>query len=162
MRKTLMLPLSVFMAFAFCACDNDEPSPQPTPAPTPAPEPTPTPGPTPTPTPAPMPQSVQVEVGPGNSTTFAPATVNISAGDTVRWVWVSSLPHTVASGANGVADGRFCSVPAGSELSPQRCARIDYATAGGFTYEQTFASPGRFPYFCTVHGIVMSGLVIVQ
>ena len=51
-------------------------------------------------------QIVDVMVGPGF--TFAPDTVNISVGDTVRWTWASS-GHSVSSGPQCYADSQFCS-----------------------------------------------------
>ena len=107
----------------------------------------------------PAPQMVTVIVG-GDGNSFAPATVDIHAGDTVHWVWQSG-PHTVTSGANGVADGTFCSLPAGEAASAARCASTEYATSAPATYDYTFPTAGSFPYFCTVHGTMMSGLVNV-
>jgi plastocyanin len=93
--------------------------------------------------------------------TFSPSTVTINVGDTVRWTWTGSLPHTVTSGAPGAVDGKFCSVPAGTTPSVATCDSISYAQGNGAVYSNTFTSAGTFPYFCEVHGAMMSGTVIV-
>ena len=51
-------------------------------------------------------QIVDVQVGPGF--TFAPDTVNISVGDTVRWTWAGN-GHSVTSGPPCEADSQYCS-----------------------------------------------------
>ncbi len=87
--------------------------------------------------------------------TFSPASLTIQAGDTVRWVW-SSSGHSVVSGSNGNADNRFCSP------SNTGCADPPLSNSGA-TYEHTFAQPGNFPYYCSVHfSIGMTGTVRVQ
>jgi plastocyanin len=108
-------------------------------------------------------QTATVTVGPNNTLTFSPQTVTIGVGGSVHWVWSStSIPHTVTSGANGVADGKFCSIPAGQQVSVARCSTIDYAHTAPFTFDQRFDTAGSFPYHCGVHGAIMSGTVIVQ
>jgi plastocyanin len=108
-------------------------------------------------------QMATVTVGPNNTMTFSPQTVTISAGGAVHWVWSStSIPHTVTSGANGVADGKFCDIPAGQQVSAARCAMVDYAHVAPFSFDQRFDTAGNFPYYCSVHGAIMSGMVIVQ
>src|SRR5882762_6155221 len=51
-------------------------------------------------------QIFDVQVGPGF--TFAPDTVNISVGDTVRWTWAGN-GHSVTSGPPCEADSQYCS-----------------------------------------------------
>lgn len=84
-----------------------------------------------------------VQVGPGGGRTFSPATVTIAPGDTVEWDWFSS-PHSATSGT-GTPDGLFDS---GVHSVP-------------FTFTHVFPSEGSFPYYCTIHGIMMSGTVNV-
>jgi plastocyanin len=114
---------------------------------------------------APSGQTVNVAVGPNGTFSFAPQTVTISAGDTVLWTWMSG-PHTVTSGSCSgstcTADGQFCSVPAGTSQDPATCASTGYAQGAGATFSETFTSAGTFPYYCTVHGAIMTGMVIVQ
>jgi plastocyanin len=107
--------------------------------------------------------SIDVVVGPGNSLSFAPQTVTINVGDTIRWVWATaSMPYTVTSGATGVADGQFCSLPAGQPVNATTCNSANYAVSAPHTYEHRFDTVGTFPYFCEVHGISMRGMIIVQ
>jgi plastocyanin len=101
---------------------------------------------------APLAATVTVQVGPNSSTSFAPATVTIQPGDTVSWVWSSTVvPHDVTSGTcSGLtctADGRFTS--GAPQVAPA-------------TFNRTFSTPGTFPYFCTVHLSAMTGTVVVQ
>ena len=102
----------------------------------------------------PGPRTHVVKVG-QDGFTFSPASLTIQAGDTVRWVW-SSSGHSVVSGSNGNADNRFCSP------SNTGCADPPLSNSGA-TYEHTFAQPGSFPYYCSVHfSIGMTGTVRVQ
>ena len=75
---------------------------------------------------------------------FSPGTVNVTAGDTVRWTWSGSAPHDVQAD-----DGSFDSG--------------DPVTGGQFT--RVFDTPGAYAYYCTVHGapggVAMSGVVNV-
>src|SRR5947207_3359154 len=88
-------------------------------------------------------QIFDVTVGPGGVQVFSPATLNISAGDTVRWTW-DSLGHSVTSGASCTADSQFCSpddmnCPAG------------IISGAGTVYQHTFSQPGTYIYFCAAH-----------
>jgi plastocyanin len=90
-----------------------------------------------------FPATAAVTVGSGDTLTFSPATVDIAAGGTVTWTWAAenTMPHNVTS-----SDGRF----SGS------------VTQVHGTFSSTFAAAGSYPYFCTVHGQIMSGTVIVH
>jgi plastocyanin len=92
---------------------------------------------------APHARAVTVEVQVDNFV-FRPARVNIRAGDTVRWIWVKG-PHSVISGQSCTPDGRWSS---------------GIKSAG--SYEQTFAQPGQYPYFCDPHCPSMTGTVMVS
>src|SRR5262249_26208306 len=47
--------------------------------------------------------TVDVQVGTGPmGMSFSPSTVTINVGDTVHWMWVGSLPHTVTSVAGSI------------------------------------------------------------
>jgi plastocyanin len=119
------------------------------------------PMPTPSPSPSPSPSTVTVMVGPNNTTAFVPASVDINAGDTVSWVWQSSsVSHTVTSGAPGAPDGQFCSAPGAPSVAA--CNSASYASSAPFSYQHTFASAGSFPYFCEVHGALMTGVINVH
>lgn len=75
---------------------------------------------------------------------------NITAGDTVTWSWVGTLPHTVTQ----CNDAFTTCPPAGGFDSGTM-------TASGSTFSQTFTTPGSFAYQCNVHGAGMRGRVIV-
>ena len=92
-----------------------------------------------------FPQTAAVTVGPGGTLSFAPATVDIAAGGTVTWNWPTgkSMPHNVTS----------VDTPAAFAASP---------TQVHGSFDLTFAKAGRFGYFCTVHGRIMSGTVVVH
>jgi sugar lactone lactonase YvrE len=71
---------------------------------------------------------------------YAPETVTVSVGDTVRWTNPSNLQHTATS--PGVFDSFF----------------NDTATTEIYTFDK----PGTFEYFCTIHGAIQSGVIIVE
>ena len=70
---------------------------------------------------------------------FEPATLTIAAGTTVTWVNDDKSPHTVTD------KGRVF-----------RSAALD--TKDSFTY--TFAAPGEFTYFCTLHPMMVGKIVV--
>ncbi len=140
-----------------CNNDNNITGPMPTltatvpGANTPTRTPTPPTGATPTPTPEQSGNRI-VDVGQNGGTTFVDQvsggnTTVIPAGTTVEWRWVSGS-HSVTSGSCVVGcspDGQF-----------------DSGIGAGMTFTHLFPSAGTFPYFCQVHGAMMSGTVIVQ
>ncbi len=71
---------------------------------------------------------------------FGPGTLTVAAGTTVTWTNRDDIPHNVVS-----ADGVF------------KSKVVD--TDEKFSY--TFAKPGTFPYFCSIHP-KMTGKVVVQ
>ena len=74
---------------------------------------------------------------------FAPRIVRIPVGGTVEWANEGRSPHDVTAD-----DGSFAS----AELGP------------GEAFEETFATEGAYPYFCSIHGSPgagMTGLVLV-
>ena len=90
---------------------------------------------------APPPPSAAVQVKIDNFS-FAPAALVVSAGTTVTWVNHDDIPHTVVSTDN---DKTF------------KSKVLD--TDEKFSF--TFAKPGRYPYFCSVHP-KMTGEVVVK
>jgi plastocyanin len=107
--------------------------------------------------------ALTVEVGPNGGIGFTPAQITINSGDTVTWQWpAGSLPHTVTSGVPGAPDGKFCSLPDGQMPSVQSCSGAAYAMTGPATYAHTFTVAGAYPYFCQVHGAMMTGMVTVR
>jgi plastocyanin len=72
---------------------------------------------------------------------YAPATVTVKLGTTVRWTNTSVTVHTVT----GVSGG-----PNSNVFLP------------GQAYSFTFRQAGSFTYYCTIHGFaVMHGTVVV-
>jgi plastocyanin len=97
-----------------------------------------------------------VAVGPvGNKLRFVPETLNIFAGDTVRWTWGSD-DHSVTSGKSCIADGQFCS-PDNTNCDAGILSNT------GFVYEHTFSQAGSYSYFCALHCFAgMTGMVNVS
>ena len=74
---------------------------------------------------------------------FAPRIVRIPVGGTVEWTNEGRSPHNVTAD-----DGAFAS----TDLAP------------GEVFDETFATEGAYPYFCSIHGSPgagMTGLVLV-
>lgn len=71
---------------------------------------------------------------------FGPATLTVAVGTIVTWTNRDDIPHTVVS-----TDGVF------------KSKVLD--TDEQFSY--TFATPGTFPYFCSIHPH-MTGRIVVQ
>jgi len=126
----------------------------PTDSPTPTEEPTPTDTPTaeetPTETPTPTPDGVDaiVEVGPDASLRFAPESVEVPTGATVRWTWRGN-GHNVSP--RSTPDGADWSGTSGSETFD-----------AGHSYEHTFDTAGTYEYACDPHEASgMTGEVVV-
>ena len=76
---------------------------------------------------------------------FEPSTVNISAGDTVKFVNNKLAPH------NAVFDGN-------DDLS-----HPDLAFAPGESWERTFSAAGTYDFYCEPHrGAGMVGKIVVN
>jgi len=88
-------------------------------------------------------QIVDVSVGPAGNRVFAPSTVNISVGDTVRWTWASAN-HSVSSGTGCTIDSQFCS-PADVNCN------MGILSNTGTVYQHTFGQAGSYSYFCVAH-----------
>jgi len=134
--------LFVVVALAWCGSNHSAPT-QPTVNMTPTRPPAA--GPTPTPPPAAM-HSVSVGMG-GNQFVDGQSGSNvttISAGQTVMWNWPGG-PHSTTSGNCCTPDGKW-----------------DSGVRSSGSFSQTFPSAGSFPYFCTVHGSMMTGMVMVN
>ena len=90
--------------------------------------------------------TVEVKLGTdGGLLAFEPSTLNISAGDTVKFVNNKLAPH------NAVFDGH-------EELS-----HPDLAFAPGESWEKTFSTAGTYDFYCEPHrGAGMVGKVVVN
>jgi plastocyanin len=76
---------------------------------------------------------------------FQPATIQVAAGTTVTWTWnAGAASHSVQS------------------INTPSFTSSAIMTGGGSTYSVTFNTPGTYKYDCAVHGLAMSGTVIVQ
>jgi len=70
---------------------------------------------------------------------FTPQQFSVAAGGSVTWVWRGSNLHNVT----------FDDGPAS-------------ATRQDGQYQRQFGAAGTYPYHCTIHGLSMSGAVVVQ
>jgi plastocyanin len=105
-------------------------------------------------TPSATSQISDVAVGPNNTLQFVPNTVNISAGDTVRWTWMTGF-HSVTSGNPCIPDSQFCSP------NDMNCAARTLS-GPGTVYQHLFAQAGTYSYFCAAHcEYGMTGVVSV-
>jgi plastocyanin len=92
-----------------------------------------------------------VQVGPNNGFSFVPATQPTAPGDTLHWVWSSTtISHSTTSGT--------CS---GSTCTPDGQWNSGIHNAP-FSFDVTLAVPGTYPYFCSVHGAAMQGMIVVS
>jgi plastocyanin len=71
---------------------------------------------------------------------FGPMTLTVAAGTTVTWINDDDVPHTVLS----------------DDKTTFRSKALD--TGDKFSY--TFAKPGTYPYFCSVHPKMMAEVVV--
>ena len=81
---------------------------------------------------------VQVKI---DNFTFAPTPLTIPAGTTVQWVNRDDIPHTVVS----------------DDKTTFKSKALD--TDENYSY--TFAKPGTYTYFCSIHP-KMTGKVVVE
>lgn len=91
---------------------------------------------------APTPRTWDLDI---TDNSFPDGSIEIRAGDTVRWTHKGSNPHTVTAD-----DGAFDS-GSGTPVAWMR---------GGDTFEFTFTVAGSFAYHCEVHGS-MTGTITV-
>jgi PKD repeat protein len=82
-----------------------------------------------------------------NNFQFTDATTTINAGDSVNWVWMGGT-HSTTSG----------SCP--SLCVPDGLWNSGVKSSGAFS--RTFSTAGSFPYYCSVHGSIMQGTIVVQ
>lgn len=101
--------------------------------------------------PTPTPQTHRVEVGPAGSFQFVPASLTLSAGDVVEWVWRSD-GHNV----------RPSSTPSGSTWSGTP-GGDDTTYDEGYTYTHQFTVVGQYDYYCAPHrSLGMTGELTVE
>ena len=90
----------------------------------------------------------------GGLLVFEPATVTVSAGDTVTWENNKMAPHNVVFDANGV--------PGGKDMA-DKLSNTKLTFSPGESYSSTFDEPGEYTYYCAPHrGAGMVGKIVVQ
>jgi LPXTG-motif cell wall-anchored protein len=80
---------------------------------------------------------------------YTPETVTIKIGEAVTWTNNGQAPHTVTANDNSF------------DSSPNCPKDINECLHNGETYSHTFGAVGTFAYHCKVHGLAMSGTVVV-
>jgi plastocyanin len=96
------------------------------------------------------------------------STTTIAVGDTVTWVWVGTMQHSVTSGTCGPGGGGNGGGGAYGTYGGGGGACTDAAVwtstgfhTAGFQFSQTFSKAGTVPYFCAMHQSAMTGKVVV-
>lgn len=91
----------------------------------------------------------RVSIVPGSSSltdiAYQPNPAQIRVGDTITWTNNDLEPHSVTSGENAQADGRFDS----GIMAPS------------WTFEHTFTQLGQYPYFCILHPNMIGTVTII-
>jgi plastocyanin len=72
--------------------------------------------------------------------TFAPVTLTVAAGTTVKWVNLDDIPHTVVS----------------EDKTRFKSKALD--TGESFSYQ--FTKPGTYTYFCSIHPKMVAKVVV--
>jgi plastocyanin len=82
----------------------------------------------------------------GHNGTQNPAVDTVAAGTTVTWTWTGTgtTPHSVKS-----------------EGEPSFTSSNNL-TGNGMTYTFAFTTPGTYHYDCAIHGLAMTGTIVVQ
>ncbi len=84
---------------------------------------------------------------------FAPSSLTIKQGDSVKWVLIN--------GNHEIASGKVIEGPDGREGIPDNLWDSGKIAAGSFTY--TFNAIGTFPYYCDSHvDVGMIGTITVE
>jgi plastocyanin len=83
---------------------------------------------------------------------FAPSSIEILAGDTVKWSYSSgSSAHTSTCDGTG-----------GTTLPSNGTTWDSGVMLPGDSYKKSIAVAGTYTYICTIHGTMMSGTIIVK
>lgn len=99
---------------------------------------------------------VAAEVGMTNRLQFAPDTVRIRVGETVRWTNGSDLAHTVTADPSKAANASNVALPQGASTFDSGMMEP------GAVFEHTFDTAGTYQYVCVPHEAAgMIGWVVV-
>lgn len=86
---------------------------------------------------------------------FRPKELTVGAGTEVVWSQTGVQPHTVTA-----EDKAFDSSPEPCPVDQSKCLQR------GQTFSWTFSKPGRYPYYCKLHGapggLAMAGVIVVR
>ena len=135
-------------ALTFAACGGDTTPRAASPSPTPSPSATDLTSPTLGGTTPPAAAGANVEI---IDNEYRPAEVTVRSGSTVIWRHAGTAAHSVTA-----KDGSFDSHPqCNTTIGLSQCMQP------GQTFPHVFNAPGRFEYFCHIHGTLMSGVVVV-
>ena len=95
---------------------------------------------------------------------YDPKVITIAPGDTVRWLNIGKMGHSVTAYGNELPEG--ASYWASGDFTSENETRNKYpigGITGGESYSHTFELEGEYGYFCIPHeAIQMIGKVIVQ
>jgi plastocyanin len=101
--------------------------------------------------------TVEVSMKQSPKMVFVPATVNIKAGDTVKWTNPYNITHTVTFDPAQAQTASDVSLPAG--VAPFGSGDIEEEG----TFSHTFTAKGTYKYVCKYHEAMgMVGTVVVS
>jgi len=102
-------------------------------------------------------RTVEVSMNQAPRMEFEPATLNIKAGDTVKWTNPHNITHTVTFDPAQAATAADVALPPG--VQPFGSDDIEEEVS----YSHTFAAKGTYKYVCKYHETMgMVGTVIVS
>jgi plastocyanin len=102
-------------------------------------------------------KTVDVSMAQSPKMRFIPETVNIKAGDTVKWTNPHNISHTVTFDPSKAATAANAALPPG--VAPFDSGPVE--EEGAFSH--TFTEKGTYKYVCVYHeGMGMVGTVVVS
>lgn len=99
---------------------------------------------------------IRVIIVPGAATLgdkgFSPNPINVKVGDTVTWINIDSMEHTVTSGTG----------PSDRSKGKQFDSGLSGPTVltAGKTFSHQFTKAGELPYFCQIHPTLVGKVVV--
>ena len=88
----------------------------------------------------------------------------IFAGDTIDWVWEGAMQHSVTSGTcdHSGGGGGYYGGGGGTSCEDAHLWLSTGLHGDGFSFAETFSTPGTYSYYCAMHENAMTGKVIVM